>query len=69
MAEEPAISNAKNSDRWSERKANAWYATQHWPSGYNYIPANAISYTEKWMPYCFNPKLIDNELALAEGIF
>ncbi|MBT4411798.1 MAG: sulfatase-like hydrolase/transferase [Bacteroidetes bacterium] len=55
-------------DRWSERKANEWYDKQEWPCGYNYIPANAISYTEMWMPYSFDPNVIDAELALAEDI-
>jgi hypothetical protein len=54
--------------RWSAEKANQWYAKQPWPCGFNYIPANAISYTEMWMPYCFDRELIDKELALAEGI-
>ncbi|MBL7111603.1 MAG: cellulase family glycosylhydrolase [Bacteroidales bacterium] len=54
--------------RWSEEKANEWYAKQPWPCGFNYIPASAISYTEMWMPYCFNPDSIDMELALAEEI-
>ncbi len=60
----------KKSDRhrWSEEKANAWYDKQQWPCGFNYIPANAISYTEMWMPYSFNPALIHKELALAEDI-
>ena len=54
--------------RWSERKANEWYDNQPWPVGFNYVPANAISYTEMWMPYCFDDELIARELALAEGI-
>ena len=53
---------------WSEEKANEWYTEQPWPCGFNYIPANAISYTEMWMPYCFNPTFIDKELSVAEDI-
>jgi hypothetical protein len=56
------------SPRWTEEKANEWYDAQTWPCGFNYIPANAISYTEMWMPYCFDRDLIDKELALAEEI-
>ena len=67
IARDPAIINAENSDRWSEKKANDWYANQQWPCGFNYIPANAISYTEMWMPYSFNPEIIDRELELAES--
>jgi hypothetical protein len=54
--------------RWSKEVANAWYAKQPWPCGFNYIPANASSYTEMWMPYCFDPAVIDKELALAQGL-
>jgi hypothetical protein len=54
--------------RWPAQKTNEWYAKQPWPCGFNYIPANAVSYTEMWMPYNFDPDLIDRELALAEDI-
>jgi hypothetical protein len=63
------ISTAKGvTARWTEKKANEWYRGQDWPCGFNYVPANAISYTEMWMPYCFNPDTINAELALAEQI-
>ena len=55
-------------DRWPQEKAWAWYDSQPWPCGFNYIPANAISYTEMWMDYNFEPALIDRELALAQSI-
>ena len=67
-AEEPALPYAETIERWSETQANAWFVRQAWPCGFNYIPSNAISYTEMWMPYCFNRKLISKELDLAEGI-
>ena len=54
--------------RWSVERANEWYCQQPWPCGFNYIPANAISYTEMWMPDCFDPRFIDEELALAERV-
>jgi hypothetical protein len=54
--------------RWSQERAWEWYNNQPWPCGFNYVPANAISYTEMWMPYCFDPEVIDKELALAQGI-
>lgn len=57
-----------SANRWSPEKANQWYARQPWPCGFNYIPANAISYTEMWMPYNFDPAVIDKELALAQDI-
>lgn len=67
-AAQPTMKASENSGRWTKEKANEWYAEQPWPCGFNYIPANAISYTEMWMPYCFDAKLIDKELALAEGV-
>jgi len=57
-----------NSVRWSAERANQWYAKQPWPCGFNYIPANVISYTEMWMPHAYDGKIIDRELALAQGI-
>ena len=67
-AEEAAVTGVENTGRWSGEKANGWYARQPWPCGFNYIPANAISYTEMWMPYCFDAQPIDKELALAEDV-
>lgn len=61
-------SKAEDTNCWPREKAWQWYNSQPWPCGFNYIPANAISYTEMWMPYCFDPDLIDRELALAEKI-
>ena len=54
--------------RWPADKAWQWYNQQPWPCGFNYVPANAISYTEMWMDYNFDPQLIDKELALAQGV-
>jgi hypothetical protein len=54
--------------QWSREKAWEWYNQQPWPCGFNYIPANAISYTEMWMDYAFDPKRIDGELKLAQEV-
>ena len=54
--------------RWSEAKANEWYATQPWLVGSNYIPANAINELEMWQAETFDPKTIDKELGWAEGL-
>jgi hypothetical protein len=56
------------SGRWPAEKAWEWYNGQPWPCGFNYVPANAISYTEMWMDDSFDPALIDRELALAQGV-
>ena len=53
---------------WPAEKAWKWYQSGPWPCGFNYIPANAISYTEMWMEYSFDATLIDNELKLAQDI-
>ena len=54
--------------RWSEGKANAWYATQPWYVGSNYIPATAINELEMWQADTFDPKRIDTELGWAESL-
>jgi hypothetical protein len=53
---------------WSEEKAWAWYRAQPWRCGFNYVPSNAISYTEMWMGYNFDPALIDREFAVAQKV-
>jgi hypothetical protein len=54
--------------RWSEKAANDWYARQPWLVGANYIPASAINELEMWQADTFDPKRIDTELAWAESI-
>ena len=47
------------SARWSEQKAQGWYAKQPWPVGANYIPRSAINQLEMWQASTFDPKEID----------
>ena len=54
--------------RWSETKANAWYAKQPWPVGADYIPRDAINQLEMWQAATFNPREIDQELGWAQAI-
>jgi hypothetical protein len=61
------ISVAKTA-RWSEQRANDWYAKQPWLVGSNYIPATAINELEMWQAETFDPKRIDLELGWAESI-
>ena len=42
--------------RWSEAKANEWYAKQPWLVGSNYIPATAINELEMWQAETFDPR-------------
>jgi hypothetical protein len=62
-----AISSAQPS-RWTEQRANDWYAQQPWLVGSNYIPATAINELEMWQADTFDPQRIDLELGWAESI-
>lgn len=54
--------------KWTEKKANEWYATLPWMVGANFTPAYAINQLEFWQSDTFNPTAIDKELGLAESI-
>jgi len=54
--------------RWSEQKANDWYARQPWLVGSNYIPKSAINELEMWQEATFDPAQIDRELGWAEAM-
>jgi hypothetical protein len=54
--------------QWAEAEANAWYAKQPWPVGSNYIPDDAINQLEMWQAATFDPKEIDREFGLAQGL-
>ena len=56
------------SARWTEQRANDWYARQPWLVGSNYIPATAINELEMWQADTFDPQRIDLELGWAESI-
>ncbi len=54
--------------RWSEQKANDWYAQLPWLVGADYIPSNAINELEMFQAATFDPAINDHELGLAESI-
>ncbi len=54
--------------RWSEEKANDWYAQQPWLVGANFIPSNAINELQMFQAATFDPAKNDRELGLAESI-
>ena len=56
------------SDRWSQEKANTWYAQQPWLVGANFVPSDAINQLEMFQAATFNPALNDKELGMAESI-
>ena len=55
-------------ERWSAQKANAWYASQPWLSGCNYISSSAINQVEMWQTDTFDAATIDKELGWAEEL-
>ena len=54
--------------RWSEEKANAWYAERDWPVGCDYVPAYAGNQIQMWQSSTWNPDEIDKELGWAEEL-
>lgn len=62
-----SVSSAETS-RWSEARANAWYAKQPWLVGSDYIPRDAINQLEMWQAESFDPAEIDKELGWAEAL-
>ena len=54
--------------RWSESRAQDWYARQPWLVGANFVPSDAINELEMFQAATFNPGLIDKELGMASGI-
>lgn len=63
-----AASTVEPSPRWSEAKAQQWYAAQPWLVGANFLPADAINQLEMWQAATFNIAEIDKELGWAEGL-
>jgi hypothetical protein len=58
---------ASETQRWSEEKANEWYAQQPWLVGANYVPATAVNTIEMWQADTFDPQQMDKELGWAEN--
>jgi hypothetical protein len=63
-----AAVSASAEPRWTEARANLWYAKQPWLVGANYIPATAINELEMWQAATFDPKRIDLELGWAQSL-
>src|ERR1700739_2277611 len=62
------ITAAAQTPRWTEQKANDWYAQQPWLFGTNYSPKSAINELEMWQQDTFDPTQIDKELGWAESL-
>lgn len=56
------------SARWTEKKANEWYAKQRWITGCNYQPSTAINQLEMFQKETFDAKTIDRELGWAADL-
>lgn len=56
------------SNRWSEQKANDWYAQYPWLVGCNYIPSNAINQLEMWQEETWDAEINDKELKMAHDL-
>jgi hypothetical protein len=63
-----AAPSSESGERWTEEQANAWYGSQPWLVGANYIPSNAINQLEMFQAATFDPAINDRELGLAESI-
>ena len=51
--------------KWPVEKAVAWYQTQPWLRGCNFIPSTAINQLEMWQAETFDLETIDRELGWA----
>lgn len=54
--------------RWSEEKANAWYAELPWLRGCDYIPSSAINQIEMWSGDTYDEAQIEKEMEWAEDL-
>ncbi|MBG6054912.1 hypothetical protein IWX81_001323 [Salinibacterium sp. CAN_S4] len=54
--------------RWSTVEAWAWFETQPWLVGCNYIPRTAVNQLEMWQSATFDLETIDQELGWAAGL-
>lgn len=59
---------AAQSGRWTEKKANDWYAKQRWITGCNYQTSTAINQLEMFQKETFDTKTIDRELGWAADL-
>ena len=56
------------SDRWTTKKAWAWYEKQPWLAGCNFLPSSAVNDVEMWQKESFDAKTIDRELGWAQDL-
>jgi hypothetical protein len=56
------------SGRWSEARAAGWQARRGWRVGCNFVPSSASNQLEMWQAATFDPKTLERELTLAQGL-
>ncbi|MBR4756717.1 MAG: cellulase family glycosylhydrolase [Bacteroidales bacterium] len=56
------------SERWTPEQATAWYESQGWLSGCNYIPASAINQIEMWSEDTYDHDQIEKEMEWAREL-
>ena len=61
-------STALATPAWPVKRANDWYASQHWLVGSNFITSTAINELEMWQADTFDLPTIDRELGWAETL-
>jgi hypothetical protein len=60
--------HAQETKVWTAEQANAWYASQPWFVGANFLPSSAINQLEMWQAESFDVPTIDRELSWAASI-
>ena len=55
-------------ERWTIERANAWYRSQPWLIGCNFIPSSAINQLEMWQAETFDMATIRRELSWAAAL-
>lgn len=60
--ERSTAASIETGQRWTEQRANEWYANQAWLIGTNFNPSSAINQLEFWQEETFDLETIDREL-------
>ena len=54
--------------RWTDAEAEAWYASQPWLVGANFVPSTAVNQLEMWQADTYDEATIDRELGWAADL-
>ena len=60
--------NSTLTPRWKPEQAQAWYNSNPWLVGANFVPSTAVNQLEMWQADTFDPVTIDRELGYAQSI-